>query len=262
MNWLARIGEGTIDQGRALRHLAAVVWTVFSASVRASSWPRTVRNVLARQILFTGFESRNFVALVAFMVGISVVVQTQLWLTRLGNSQLLGPVLVMAVVRELGPLVVNFIVIGRSGTAIATEMGIMKINGEVRVLDAQGMDPFVYLVLPRVAGAAISIFCLTVIFIVVSFVSGFLIGSLLGANTGGPVLFMNSIFKAIQKADVFNLLAKTLIPGAVAGAICCIEGLSVGTASTEVPQATTRAVTRSIAALFIISAVVSLVTYI
>jgi phospholipid/cholesterol/gamma-HCH transport system permease protein len=261
MNRLARIGEAALSKTRQVSYLVSVVWGVLVAAARTASWPRTTRNVLARQILFTGIEATRFVSLLAFMVGISVVVQTQLWLGKVGQSALLGPVLVMVIVREVGPLLVNFVVIGRSGTAMATELGNMRIAGEVHVLDAQGLDPFVYLVMPRVLGAAVSIFCLTVIFIVVSLVSGYLSGLLLGANTGAPGLFAASVFKAVQPADVFNLLAKTLIPGLVTGAICSTEGLSVSTAVTEVPQAATRAVVRSTAALFVVSAVISLVTY-
>ncbi|MBU1910610.1 MAG: ABC transporter permease [Verrucomicrobia bacterium] len=230
-------------------------------ALRRRTWPRTTRNVLARQILFTGFEASRFVSLLAVAVGLSIVVQTQVWLAKVGQSQLLGPVLVMVVIREVGPLLVNFVIIGRSGTAIATELGNMKISGEVYLLDSQGLDPFTYLVVPRVLGAAISIFCLTVVFILVSFVSGYLSGWLLGANPGPVDLFVDSVFRAVRPADAGNLFIKTIIPGMTTGAICCIEGLSVHTAVTEVPQAATRALVRSTIALFLISAIVSAVTY-
>ena len=84
---------------------------------------------------------------------------------------------------------------------------------------------------------------------------------MLGANTGTPGHFVKSVFSAIRPADVLNVMVKTFVPGAVASAICCLEGLSVGTSITDVPQATTRAVVQSVTALFIISAVVSVVTY-
>jgi len=262
MNWLAKIGTSAIGRTRSYSDMAAVVWSVLCASFRRDTWRRTVRNVLARQILFTGYEASRFIALIAFMVGISVVVQMQFWLTKFGQTAFLGPVLVMVVARELGPLLVNFIVLGRSGTAIATELGNMKISGEVAVLDAQGMDPFIYLVIPRVLGVAISVFCLTVIFIVVAIVSGYLSGVVFGVNPGQFRLFVDSVFKAVTPADVVNLLVKTFVPGAVTGAICCMEGLSVSHSITEVPQVTTRAVVRSVSALFIISAIVSILTYI
>jgi len=131
----------------------------------------------------------------------------------------------------------------------------------VYLLDGMGLDPFTYLVVPRVIGAAISIFCLTVVFILVSFVSGYISGLLLGANPGPVDLFIHSVFRAVQPADAGNLFIKTLLPGMMTGAICCLEGLNVSTAVTEVPQAATRALIRSTTALFIVSALVSLVTY-
>jgi len=138
----------------------------------------------------------------------------------------------------------------------------MRVTGETHVLDAQGVDPFIYLVMPRVVGAAVSVFCLTVIFIMAAVFSGFLSGILLGANTGDPWLFLHSVFGALTPADIFNLVAKTLIPGALMGTICCVEGLKIRGMSTEVPQAASRAVVKSIMALFITSALVSILMYV
>lgn len=261
MTWVGQVGERTITRWRNLRYVVAVTWTVLVVALRPGTWGRTVRNVLARQILFTGFDATGFVSLIALMVGISVVVQTQVGLSAVGQTQFLGPVLVAVIIRELAPLLTNFVVIGRSGTAIATELGNMKVSGEVRLLDAQGLDPFMYLVIPRVLGVAISVFCLTIIFVVVSFVSGYLSGLLLGATSFNPLRFADTVMGALTQADVLNLIIKTFVPGCLTGAICCTEGISVGTATTEVPQAATRGVVRSIGALFITSLLVSLVTY-
>lgn len=262
MNVVGGIGRFFVDQARAVSYLAAVVAAVLWVAVRPRHWPKTVRNVLARQILFTGVEATRFIALISLLVGVSIVVQVQVLLTRVGQSELLGPILVAVIVRELGPLLTNFVVIGRSGAAITTELGNMKVNGEIRLLDAQGLDPFTYLVLPRVLGMMISVFCLTVVFIVVAFASGFASGVLMGANTGTPWMFMNSVMGALTPADVFSLLAKTMIPGLLTGAICCTEGMSIQGAVTEVPQATTRGLVRSVGALFVVSALVSVLIYI
>jgi len=261
MQFLKSMGHGVITWLKDVRYTVAVAVSVVWAACNPRHWRRTVRNVLARQILFTGFQATRFVSTVALLVGVSVVVQAQVWTSALGQSALLGPVLVMVIIREVGPLLTNFIVIARSGTAMATELASMRVMDETHVLDAQGIDPFIYLVLPRALGAAISVFCLTVIFIGVSFIGGFLSGVLLGANTGGPWLFLDSIFAVITPADVINLMAKTLIPGLFMGTICCIQGLNIKGMATEVPQAATRAVVKSIMALFIISALVSLMTY-
>jgi phospholipid/cholesterol/gamma-HCH transport system permease protein len=262
MKLLSLPGKYLVNRWRLLRHLAAVAAAVVAASFRRGTFRRTVRNVLARQVLFTGFEAVRFVALLAFLIGISVVVQAQVWLVRAGQAALLGPVLVMVVIREIGPLLVNFVVIGRSGTAIATELGNMNVSGEVRVLDSLGLDPFIYLVVPRVLGVMISVFCLTILFIVISFTSGYLSGVILGASTGSLRFFTRSVFGAIAPEDIVNLLAKTIIPGLLTGVICCTEGLGVSRASTEVPQAATRAVVRSVTALFLSSVIISVFTYV
>ena len=261
MNILGAVGKHQREKWGYYRRLTAVFSTVVFLCFKPGTFRRTVRNVLARQILFTGFEAARFVSLVAFLIGIAVVVQAQMWLAKVGQSALLGPILVMVIIRELGPLLVNFIVIGRSGTAVATELGNMNVAGEVRVLDAQGLDPLIYLVIPRTLGVAVSVFCLTVVFIVVSFASGYFSGLVLGAGAGNPGLFLKSVFKAITPADVGSLLAKTFIPGLLTGVICCAEGLSVSTAITEVPQAATRAVVKSVTALFFVSVLISVFTY-
>ncbi len=261
MKVVAGIGAYTLKKLGSVTHLAALAVGVLTVAVKPRYWRQSVRNVLARQILFTGVEATRFISLIAVLVGLSIVVQVQLLLSRLGQSELLGPILVAVVVRELGPLLTNFVVIGRSGAAIATELGNMRVNGEVDLLDAQGLDPFTYLVLPRVMGMMISIFCLTIVFIGVAFASGFVSGLLMGANIGTPRIFFDSVMGALTPADVFSVLSKSLLPGLLTGVICCVEGLQIRGAITEVPQAATRALMRSIMALFVVSAIISLIIY-
>lgn len=258
---LGSLGQWAVDQLRAVSYFLAVIcgliWVVFQPRFH----PRTVRNVLARQILFTGVEGTRFVSLIALLIGVTIVVQVQVLLSRVGQATWLGPILVAVVIREMGPLLTNFVVLGRSGAAITSELGNMKVNGEVRLLDALGLDPFTYLVMPRVLGMMISIFCLTIIFIGVALGSGFVSGVLMGANTGTPSVFAYSVMSALSPVDIVALLLKTLLPGLLTGTICCTEGLSVGDAVTEVPQATSRSLVRSVRILFIVSAAVSLVFY-
>lgn len=261
MNRLARIGAAAREQWHRSLRLAALSAGLLGLAARPRRWPRTTRNVLARQLLFTGVYATRFIGIVAVAVGLAVVLQAKVWLARAGQSALVGPLLVAVIVRELGPLLVNFIVIGRSGTAIATELASMRVAGEIEVLDAQGLDPLAYLVLPRAVGSALTVLCLTVFFIALSLASGFLGGWLLGAQMGPAGAFLDSVFGAMNGADLFNLLAKSFVPGWLMAVICSEEGLSVRGALTDVPQAASRAVTRSVAALFVVSAFVSAMTY-
>jgi len=258
---IVRLGAGVWRQWAALRHAAAVIGTVLCVAVRPQCWVCAVRRAFARQVLAIGVEPLGFVGAIAVFVGISVLVQLTFWAGEVGQSQLLGPLLVAVVARELGPLLINLVVIVRSGSAMTTELGVRKINGNVSALEAQGSDPFTHLILPRVLGMAVSAFCLTVVFVLIAFASGYLFAACLGKGSWDLFLFVDTVSNAVQPKDAFNILAKSILPALFASAACCIGGLGVGGSDTEIPEATQRALTRSVAGLFVISAVVSLLTY-
>ncbi|MBI3417233.1 MAG: ABC transporter permease [Verrucomicrobia bacterium] len=256
-----RLGATVWGQWDELRHAAAIIGTVLCFCVRSQYWTRTARNGFARQILAIGVEPVGFVCAVAAFVGITVVVQLSFWIGEAGQSQLLGPLLVTVVARELGPVLINLVIIVRSGSAMTTELGVLKINGEVCELEARGGDPFLHLVMPRVLGVAVSTFCLTIAFILVAFASGFLFAAWTGKGGRDLFLFADTVSRAFQPKDVLNILAKSILPALFASVSCCIGGLSVAGSVAEIPQATQRALTRCVAGLFVISAVVSLLTY-
>lgn len=261
MQFVGTIGRGTIEKFRRLRYLMAVLWAVWRLGAAPDSWRRTTRAVLARQIVFTGVDALGFVMFVAFLAGISIVVQAQVWMGRLGQLELLGPLLVTVVVREVGPLLVNFIVIGRSATATAAELAGMRVRHEVSVLDAQGVDPMVYLVMPRALGMAVCVLCLTVVFALVSFATGYMCGALLGTGPEDPAIFARSVLRGFVPGDFVNLGAKTILPGLMTSIIACVEGLSIEGVATDIPQAVTRTVVRSTLSLLILSVIVSVLTY-
>jgi phospholipid/cholesterol/gamma-HCH transport system permease protein len=256
------LGETVWAQWDELCHVAAVIGTVLYVCVRPRYWVRTVRRAFVRQVVAIGVESVGFVCGVAVFVGITVVVQLVFWVGEAGQSQMLGPLLVAVVARELSPVLIGLVVIVRSGSVMATELGIMKIGGRVHVLEAQGISPFIYLIMPRVLAAAVSTFCLTIVFILVAFASGYLFGATVGKGSRDWLLLADTVSRAVRPKDVLAILSKSTLPALFASASCCIGGLGVGGSLTEVPQATQRALVRSVAGLFVISTVVSLLTYI
>src|SRR3954468_9750231 len=180
---VAGAGRFTREQWNELRHAAAVIGTVLWVCIQVRCWMRTVRKAFVRQVLSIGVEPLWFVGSLAVFVGISVVVQLTFWVGETGQSQMLGPLLVTVVPRELGPVLINLVVIVRSGSAMTTELGVLKINGEVRTLEVKGGDPFLQLVTPRVLGMALSTLCLTMVFILVAFGSGFVFTSWAGRGS-------------------------------------------------------------------------------
>lgn len=259
--WLSRIGERTLQAWNRWTRVVATAAIAVAHALHARTWRLPVRAVLARQILFTGVEALPFVTMVAVVIGLAVVLQTQVQLSRLGQTALIGPILAAVVVREAGPLLVNFVVIMRSGTAIASELSTMKLTGQLRVLDSQGVDPFPYLAMPRAIGVASAVVALAIYFVALSLASGYVVGLLIGAPIEPWDRFVDEIAAAVLPSDVLNVLAKTWIPGLLTGVICTLEGLDVQAAWTEIPQAATRGVVRSVSALFLVVVIVSLVTY-
>ena len=255
------LGEMVWTQCGEIRHAAAVIGTMFCAGIQPRCWARAVRTAFAQQVLAIGVEPLWFVGAVAVFVGISVVVQLTCWVGEAGQSEMLGPLLVAVVARELGPVLINLIVIIRSGSAMTTELGVLKISSDVRALETQGNDPFTHLVLPRVLAMAVSTFCLTIVFVLVAFASGFLFAAWMGKGGRDLLLFADAVSGAVQPKDIFNILAKSIVPALYASASCCIGGLGVSGSDAEIPLATQRALTRSVAGLFVISVTVSLLTY-
>lgn len=258
---VGRLGEMIGAQWDEVRHAAAVIGTVLWIGVWPRYWVRPVRKAFARQVLATGVEPLLFVGAVAVFVGILVVVQFVFWAGETGQSQLLGPLLVAVVARELGPVLINLVVIVRSGSAMTSELGTLESKGAVCALEEHGGEPFTHFVLPRVLGMAVSTFCLTVVFILIAFASGYLFAAWLGKGTRDLLLFADTVSRAVQAKDVFNILAKSILPALFASAFSCIGGLGVGGSASAIPQATQRALSRSVVGLFVISATVSLLTY-
>ncbi len=259
---LESVGVGWLSAWQYATYLVAVVGSSLWLGLWPRNWPRTIRDVLARQLLFTAVEGVWLAIRVALAVGILLVVQVELWLQQVGTgSGLVEPLLWSLVIRELSPLVVTLVVIVRSSTAIATELGTMRLAGEIDVLDSQGIDPMLYLVVPRVYGVAISTFCLAVWFVAATFFGGYLVGAFMGVFGEGVVVFLDELLAQASWEDLWFFLPKTLAAGSFIGAISCIEGLGVRRDRTEIPQAASRAAVRSLSAAFLVSALLSLLIY-
>lgn len=249
--------------GRAVRsgaaYVLAIATLIGTAVVLAAGrrrMPAVGREVVKRQILFTGVEALPFVGLIALLTGAVVAVQALL-LSGAAGRELLGTLLVTVLVRELGPLIVAFIVIGRSGAAIAAELASMRVQGELDSLEAMGVDPFDYLVVPRMAGAVAALAGLGVAFIAMSLLAGWLILQGAAEVPPGFVEYAALLAVPLSGVDAVVLLAKTAVPGLLISAIACHEGLAAAASPTEVPRAATRAVVRSLSAVFLWDALVT-----
>ena len=120
--------------------------------------------VLILQILFSGVEALSIVSLIALSIGAVIIVEGGSILPRFGQTSLLYSILIVVITRELGPILTAFVIIARSGTAIATELGNMVVSHEIEAYISVGINPISYLVVPRILGVTISVMALTIYF--------------------------------------------------------------------------------------------------
>ncbi|MBE9527899.1 MAG: ABC transporter permease [Proteobacteria bacterium] len=254
---------GSIAIGRV--QTLTAVWSTIALSLSSLVFRfyvgrKATFQVLLKQVYFTGFQAIPIISWIALILGIIVLTQLLSILPGLGGERLIGDILVWVVVREVGPLLAAVVVIARSGTAIASELGTMRIAKQLTALEIMGIDPVHYLVMPRVIGTAISTFVLTFYFEVVAILGGYLLAGF-GKNITFSI-YMSSILGSMGLLEVVVSVLKSLLFGLVIGAICTSSGLTVGSSITEVPQATTKAVIGSLAAIFVIDALITTVFFI
>jgi phospholipid/cholesterol/gamma-HCH transport system permease protein len=162
-----------------------------------------------------------------------------------GATNWAGTVMVTVVVRELGPLVTALLVLARIGTAIVIELGTARALGEVEALEALGIDPIHYLVMPRVIALAISISALTVYLILIALVSGYVVAFLQDVPLR-PGDYFSQLASALRWEDFALLALKTCTFGVVIGITTCYEGLAHQLRLDDVANATTAAVVNSV----------------
>lgn len=242
--------------------IVAILWASIRLAMRRESWSTPVRSVLSRQLLFTGVDGASAAIRFGAAGGILIIVQAALWIDAIGmTTDVIAPMLWRAIVRELAPLLACMVVIGRSGIAISTELATMLVDGELEVLDSQGVDPMTCLVMPRVVGVVISVFCLAVITATAMIVTGWVAGRAVDVIRVPWWTFLDQILSQFNMLDMIFFVPKTIIAGGFVAAICCIEGLSVRGTITDVPRVSSRSGIHALTAVFVISAILSILIY-
>jgi len=255
---LRAFGDPAVDLAGYVTDVAAIAGETAIALARSAGRLRpVVRDVLWRQVYFTAVRATPFTLLLALLVALAVAAQSPY--SAAAGGDVLGTVLVATLVRELAPLLTAWIVIARSGTAIAAELATMRIEGEVDALIGMGIDPFEYLVIPRVVGAAVAVASLTVVFLAFSIGTSAVLSPLLGGPS--PRVLLDHVTGALRPTDAVALVAKTIVPGMAIAAIACREGFRASRSTTEVPPAVTAASVRSFTLVFVWNTAVTALLY-
>jgi phospholipid/cholesterol/gamma-HCH transport system permease protein len=215
---------------------------------------RVIHPLIAENIRRAGVQLFPMVSFIALALGLVIIGQTVALLTRVGAQEYIGTVMVTVVVRELGPLLTAILVLARSGTSNAIELGTARALGEVEALESLGIDPVQYLVMPRVIGLAAAVFCLTTYLILIATTCGYLFAFLQDVRLT-PAAYFNQIGDALRWQDFVLLALKTLLFGAIIAVVNCYHGLARPLKIEDVSQVTTRAVVESVIGCVLVDAV-------
>lgn len=204
-------------------------------------------SLILKQIRFIGFQSLTVILLTGAFTGMVLGFQGYNSLSRFGSSAFLGPMVGLALIKEMGPVISALMVTGRAGSSITAEIGIMRISEQIDALELMGLNPYRYLVVPNILAALISVPLLTAIFDVLGIFGGYLIGvRLLGVGSG---VYFGEMISYVEMKDIVEGMFKALNFGLIISWVCCFKGFYTGFytgfGAEGVSKATTQAVVLS-----------------
>lgn len=183
---------------------------LFTCIISMLSPPYKIAPIFS-QIYFIGFRSLFVITFTGLFTGMVLALQGYYTLTKFGSEGLLGSMVALSLIRELGPVLTALMVIGRAGSAICAEIGIMRNSEQIDALECMAIDPYKYLIVPKFVAGIISIPLLTFIFIVTGIAGGYLVGVMLfNVNEGA---YIQGMYSDVEWADVKMSIVKSLTFG-------------------------------------------------
>ncbi len=258
MNGLSKISNWFVIKAKYYSGVASLIVYSIPEYLFHPEGRKIINRILVTQIYFTANLALRIISLVAIALGGVTVLQLFSQLSKVGALDFVGKILNIVIVRELGPLITAFIVISRSGTAIAAEIATMNINDETDAIEMMGIDTLKMIVFPRIMGMVISMVLLITYFDAVGIFGGFLVGTVTSGITFN--MFMKYVMNSITIPDILSGLIKGILFGFFIAATSIYHGFQA-IIPTQVPQATTKAVVSSIVAIVVVDLVVTVIFY-
>ena len=232
-----------------------LAWNVLCRTPALARWP--VRQVFLKQVYFTGLESLRTIGVVGFVAGFIIITEVNHLVGR--NEVLTIQIMIWTIVRELGPLLTAIVIVGRSSSAFASELSSMQVNGEIKSLRMMAISPVSYLIVPRVLAMTLASIVLTFYFQLLAFGTGWIVTTLrLDINLLSQI---NNTFEIISYGDIATSLIKSTVFGMLVSLVSCYHGLRRKSAMTEVPQAVSQAVIRSLLAVFVGDGIITVLVF-
>jgi phospholipid/cholesterol/gamma-HCH transport system permease protein len=259
MQWVAEVGAATERSVAYVGGLAEIfgksLGLLFVSPLKRDRMlQRAIHEAMA-----VGVGAIPIISLITFFIGVIIALQGAYELQRLGAMQIVASLVAISITRELGPLVTAIVVIGRSGSAFAAEIGTMRVTEELDALQTMALDPVAFLVVPKFLAMAVMMPCLAIWADLMGVLGGCLFGVAGGGFTFGGYLIATR--DALLLRDITSGVVKSVVFGMVITATGCQEGFSTGVGAEEVGRSTTSAVVISIFLVIVIDLVFTTLFY-
>lgn len=239
-SYLARPFEGI---GRVIINLLSEFGahiTLLLRTLRSCIWPPFRVRLTFRQMELVGVNSMPVVLITGAFTGAVLALQTFTSFKRFNAESMIGGVIAVSLLRELGPVLTGLIVAGRAGSAMAAEIGSMKVTEQIDALHALATDPVNYLVAPRFISSTLMLPMLSTFFSGIGMIGGYIVSvNVLGAN---PVTYMRQMWWFIEGQDIYIGLIKACTFGMIIALVGCFQGFATQGGAEGVGRSTTKSV--------------------
>jgi phospholipid/cholesterol/gamma-HCH transport system permease protein len=257
---LAALGGATILGAHRLLIYLSLMATVLVMAFRRSTWHGPVLLEFRRMLHEVTVRSLPTTVVSGLLVGFALVSQAVYWLAQTGTTGVIGPVIVVLLVREFTPILVGLILFGRSGTATLIELGEAQTRGWLRLFEIQGLDPLRLLVIPRAFAFALGAFCLATVLLLTTLGTGYLVAHALGLVSYSVWDFTDLVLRAMKVNDFIFPPIKCMTIGFVVALSCCATGLGRRDEADELQRLVPRGFVRSAMAIFVVNGLFDLVS--
>ncbi len=249
------VGRRTSNFVLYLFDLAAFAVKALSAWLRHNPFNPAVREALVTQLIFAGLDALPVIGLLAVAAGVSITYQLIAIVRLVSEPQEVVNLLTQMVVLELGSLLTAIVLTGRSGAAIAVDLGNMQLRREIEGLELLGIDVYDLLITPRLIGTALAQLALAVYFSLIALVFGIGVSALLISS--GVLNYLLLLPYAFHPYDVLLFAGKNFGYGLLIGTSACFNALRVERSPSELPQQTLHAFVSSLLLIFLVDGMIA-----
>lgn len=252
------VGLATTRGVNELLLSAALAVTVLVALARRTSWRRVIRVEHVRVLHNVTVRCLFTTVVTGMLLAVVLVTQAVYWLAVTGTTGLVGPVIVVLLLREITPIVVGLILFGRSGTVALIELSAARRSGWQRLIELQGLDPLVLLVLPRCLGFALGAFCLGTVLLVTTLATSYFLAYDLGLIAFSIWEFAALMVQAMKVEDFVLSPLKCVAIGFLVALSCCASALGRSTEGDDLTHVVPLGFVRATLSIILVSIVVDL----